>query len=91
MLAADTPLQALQKIVKRFACARPTRGVLMKVDERSRWHRWCPSSERKLPVSYLGVGQRVPDDLQPTTPAVLARWVAGLDSMVPLEKVPQCA
>jgi flagellar biosynthesis protein FlhF len=78
VLAADTPLQTLQKIVDRFACARPSRVVLTKVDETESLAPLVSFlRERKLPVSYLGVGQRVPDDLQPATPAVLAGWVAG--------------
>ena len=30
-----------------------------------------------LPISYLGFGQNVPDDLQRATPLVLADWVLG--------------
>ena len=78
VLAADTPVSTMQKIVDRFACARPSRVVLTKVDEAESLAPLVSFlRERQLPVSYLGVGQRVPDDLQPATPAVLAGWVAG--------------
>ena len=78
VLAADTPVATMQKIVDRFACARPSRVVLTKVDETESLAPLVSFlRERQLPVSYLGVGQRVPDDLQPATPAVLAGWVAG--------------
>lgn len=91
VLAADTPLPTLQKIVARFECARPSRVVLTKVDETESLAPLVSFlREQKLPVSYLGVGQRVPDDLQPATPAVLAGWVAG-HPQNPFEKVPQCA
>ena len=91
VLAADTPVATMQKIVDRFACARPSRVVLTKVDETGSLAPLVSFlRERQLPVSYLGVGQRVPDDLQPATPAVLAGWVAG-DFEVPFAKVPQCA
>jgi len=91
VLAADTPLPTLQKIVDRFACARPSRVVLTKVDETESLAPLVSFlRERKLPVSYLGVGQMVPDDLQPATPAVLSGWVAG-NPQHSFEKVPQCA
>jgi flagellar biosynthesis protein FlhF len=91
VLAADTPLPTMQKIVERFACARPSRIVLTKVDETESLAPLVSFlRERQLPVSYLGVGQRVPDDLQPATPAVLAGWVAG-QPQIASEKVPQCA
>ena len=78
VLAADTPVATMQKIVDRFACAQPSRVVLTKVDETESLAPLVSFlRERQLPVSYLGVGQLVPDDLQPATPAVLAAWVAG--------------
>jgi flagellar biosynthesis GTPase FlhF len=33
--------------------------------------------ERKLPISYLGTGQNVPDDLERATGRSLAAWVSG--------------
>jgi flagellar biosynthesis protein FlhF len=78
VLAADTPLASMQKIVDRFACVRPSRVVLTKVDEADSLAPLVAFlRDRQLPVSYLGVGQRVPDDLQAATPRILAAWVAG--------------
>jgi flagellar biosynthesis protein FlhF len=91
VLAADTPLPTMHRIADRFACARPSRVVLTKVDETESLAPLVSFlRERNLPVSYLGVGQRVPDDLQPVTPAVLAGWVTG-NSQISFEEVPQCA
>jgi flagellar biosynthesis protein FlhF len=78
VLAADTPLSTLQKIVERFATARPSRVVLTKVDEAESLAPLVSFlRERQLPVSYLGTGQRVPDDLHVASPGVFAGWVAG--------------
>jgi flagellar biosynthesis protein FlhF len=78
VLAADTPLPTMQKIVDRFARAQPSRVVLTKVDETDSLAPLVSFlRERKLMVSYLGVGQRVPDDLHVATPQVFAGWVAG--------------
>ncbi len=78
VLAADTPLPTMQKIVDRFARAQPSRVVLTKVDETDSLAPLVSFlRERRLMVSYLGVGQRVPDDLHVATPRVFAGWVAG--------------
>jgi flagellar biosynthesis protein FlhF len=78
VLAADTPLKTLKKIVDRFTPARPSRVVLTKVDETESLAPLVSFlRERQLPVSYLGVGQRVPDDLHVASPRVFAGWVAG--------------
>jgi flagellar biosynthesis protein FlhF len=78
VLAADTPLATMQKTVDRFARARPSRVVLTKVDETESLAPLVSFlRERRLMVSYLGVGQRVPDDLHVATPHVFAGWVAG--------------
>jgi len=78
VLAADTPLPTLQKVVDRFATANPSRVVLTKVDEAGSLASLVSFlRERQLRLSYLGTGQRVPDDLQIATPRVFAGWVAG--------------
>jgi flagellar biosynthesis GTPase FlhF len=33
--------------------------------------------ERGLPISYLGIGQNVPEDLERATAPALAAWVSG--------------
>jgi flagellar biosynthesis protein FlhF len=78
VLAADTPLATMKKIVERFAPARPSRIVLTKVDETDSLAPVVSFlRERQLQVSYFGVGQRVPEDLHVATPRALAGWVAG--------------
>ena len=78
VVAADTPIGTLQRIFDRFACVHPSRVVLTKLDEAGSLAPLVSClRERGLPVSYLGVGQRVPDDLQFATPAALATWITG--------------
>jgi len=90
VVAADTPLATLTRIFERFACARPSRVVLTKVDEAGSLAPLVSFlRERNLPVSYLGVGQQVPDDLQAATPRALAAWIAGDEH--PQGGVPLCA
>jgi flagellar biosynthesis protein FlhF len=78
VVAADTPRPALEKILDRFACAKPSRLVLTKLDEAGTLAPLVSLlRERQLQVSYLGTGQLVPDDLEVATPRALATWVAG--------------
>jgi flagellar biosynthesis protein FlhF len=78
VLAADTPLTTMKKIVERFAPARPSRVVLTKVDETDSLAPVVSFlREQQLRVSYFGVGQRVPEDLHVATARVFAGWLAG--------------
>lgn len=78
VLPAGTPASAARRIFEGYAPARPSRLVLTKLDEAeslsplvSLLHQW------QLPISYLGTGQRVPEDLNRATPAFLAAAVLG--------------
>jgi flagellar biosynthesis protein FlhF len=78
VIPADTSLRSAHRIFQTFADAQPDRVVLSKMDEAE-----SPSSlfmwlmERGIPVSYVTDGQRVPEDLEPATPAVLATALLG--------------
>ena len=73
MLAADTSPASARRILQTYESAEPDRLVITKVDE-------CETlsplvsvlRERQLPVSFLTAGQRVPEDLDRATPALLA-------------------
>ncbi len=78
VLAATTPRDLARRIVDRFAEANPTRVVVTRVDEAESLGPMVPVlQEHGLPVSYLGTGQNVPDDLERATPAALAAWITG--------------
>jgi flagellar biosynthesis protein FlhF len=78
VLPAGTPARAARRIFDGYADARPSRLVLTKLDEAeslsplvSLLHEW------QLPISYVGTGQRVPDDLNLATAELLAASVLG--------------
>lgn len=78
VLAASTPCDLARRIFDRFEDARPSRVVLTKLDEAESLATLLPVlRERDLPISYLGIGQNVPEDLQPATAPALAAWVSG--------------
>jgi flagellar biosynthesis protein FlhF len=75
--AAARPAE-FDRILDGFGQARPHRVVLTRLDE-------CESPvplltalrERNLSVSYLGTGQRVPEDLARATAPALAACMLG--------------
>ena len=78
VLPASTSAAPARRILDGYAEARPSRLVLTKLDEAeslsplvSVLHDW------QLPISYLGTGQRVPEDLNRATPELLAASVLG--------------
>jgi flagellar biosynthesis protein FlhF len=78
VVAADTPTAVMERIFDCFALARPSRVVLTRLDEAGSIGPLVDLlRKRRLPVSYLGTGQRVPDDLEVATPRTLARWISG--------------
>ncbi|MEP7116899.1 MAG: hypothetical protein ABI880_04925 [Acidobacteriota bacterium] len=73
VIPAETSLSSARRIVDRFADAKPDRVVVSRLDEAESpgpLLTWL--MERGLPVSYITTGQRVPEDLERATPAVLA-------------------
>jgi flagellar biosynthesis protein FlhF len=78
VMSADTPIPTMRRVLERFEVARPSRLILTKVDEaESLGPVVSLIRESELPVSYLGTGQNVPEDLQPATPKALASWASG--------------
>jgi flagellar biosynthesis protein FlhF len=78
VLAANTPYAAARRTLERFEEARPSRLVLTKLDEAESLAPIVTLlRDRQLPVSYLGTGQNVPEDLERATAPALAAWIAG--------------
>lgn len=78
VLAASTPCDVARRIFDRFEDARPSRIVLTKLDEAESLAALLPVlRERQVPISYLGTGQNVPEDLQRATAPAIAAWVSG--------------
>ena len=77
-MPATLSARQADRLIDRYGAARPDRVVLTKSDEADGWASLLPVFHaRGLAVSFLGTGQRVPDDLVPVTPDVLAGAVLG--------------
>jgi flagellar biosynthesis protein FlhF len=78
VVAASTPREMLNRLFDRFADARPARVVVTKLDEAESLAPLLPVlRDRGLPLSYLGTGQSVPEDLERATAPAIAAWVSG--------------
>jgi flagellar biosynthesis protein FlhF len=73
VIAADTSVATARRIFASYADVKPSRIIITKLDEAESL---APLSgllrEQGIPISYLTTGQRVPDDLEPATPAMIA-------------------
>lgn len=75
---AGTSPAVMEKLLARFAPAAPSRLLLTKVDEAGSLAPLLSLlRERQLPLSYLGTGQQVPEDLEVATPRALAARITG--------------
>jgi flagellar biosynthesis protein FlhF len=78
VLPADTSVRSARRIFDAYAEARPSRIVLTKLDEAESLSPLVGFlCEQHIPISFLGTGQRVPDDLSRATPEGLAAATLG--------------
>jgi flagellar biosynthesis protein FlhF len=78
VLPAGTPADAARRMLDGYAEAKPSRLVLTRVDEVDSLSPLVTLlTDRQIPVSYLGTGQRVPEDLNRATADLLAASVLG--------------
>lgn len=78
VIPAATPPARLGRLLEGFGPDAPDRVVLTRLDEAdSITPLFSALRERRLAISYLGTGQRVPEDLEKATPPVLAGLLLG--------------
>jgi flagellar biosynthesis protein FlhF len=78
VIAADTSVALARRVLDRYASAAPSRVIITKIDEAETVAPLLAVlGERRLPVSYLASGQRVPEDLAVATADGLAHVVLG--------------
>jgi flagellar biosynthesis protein FlhF len=78
VVPASIPPAQLSRALDRFGEARPSRIVITKLDEADSLAPLVGVlREASMPISFVGTGQRVPEDLHRATPAVIAASVLG--------------
>lgn len=78
VMSACTPLDDLRNVVANYKCAGPTSLLFSKLDETRQYGAmFSMLSEAALPLSYLSVGQNVPDDIRVASPGMVANLILG--------------
>jgi flagellar biosynthesis protein FlhF len=78
VIPASSSARSVERLLDRFADARPTRVVVTRLDEADTIGPLVGVLRtRGLSLSYFATGQNVPADLQRVTASVLADWVLG--------------
>lgn len=66
VMSANTQLSTLSEVVRQFKSVGPVGCIMTKLDEATSLGAVLTAVLRhQLPMAYLGIGQRVPEDLQP--------------------------
>lgn len=65
VLSASTGLEDLKAVVSRYSVMKPTALYFSKLDETCRYGTlFCVAADTGLPLSYMSIGQDVPDDVE---------------------------
>ncbi len=73
VMGANTQLEDLRNVAGNFKCLSPTSVMFTKLDETRRYGVMLSALlETGLPLGYLSVGQRVPDDIRVASPGNVA-------------------
>ena len=78
VVSAASGVADVNRIIEQYRCAEPHRVAFSRLDEAGNLTPFVGMlRSQQLPVSYLGSGQRVPEDLDRATGAMLAALVLG--------------
>jgi len=78
VVSATSSTSHIKAAVQQFSPLRPTGLVITKLDEAIEFGAWLSVLQQvELPVSYIGHGQRVPQDIMPANRRRLASFLLG--------------
>ncbi len=84
VLSCNIRERNLEEIIERFSCLGLDRLVFTKLDEATTFGTVLNMAfSTKIPISYLTIGQRVPEDIRKATPKIIACLIF---SMSPLRR-----
>jgi flagellar biosynthesis protein FlhF len=76
VMSATSSLRTMRDVVKRFAPLMPNRIIFSKLDEASSFGNIVNlTADNQLPISYLTMGQQVPDDIQAADSMAIAQMI----------------
>jgi flagellar biosynthesis protein FlhF len=78
VLAASMKPADLSRVIDRYEIFQPKKLLFTRLDETDRYGALVnEAARRSLPISFLGTGQQIPDDLEPATKEFIADKVRG--------------
>ncbi len=78
VMSASTQLDDLRNVTANYKCLNPTSILFGKLDETRQYGAlFSVLMEAGLPLSYVSVGQNVPDDLRVAAPGMVANLILG--------------
>ncbi len=78
VLSASMKPGDLARVIERYEIFQPRKLLFTRIDETDRYGALVSeAAQRSLPVSFLTMGQQIPDDLEPATKARLAELALG--------------
>lgn len=76
VLSAGTSLNDMHHVVSNYSCLNPTSLMFTKLDETRQYGAMLSlSMETSMPMSYLSVGQNVPEDIRIVSPEFVASLI----------------
>jgi flagellar biosynthesis protein FlhF len=76
VLSATASLRTMRDVMKRFSSLSPNRVIFSKLDEASAYGNIVNLvAEHRIPISYLTMGQQVPDDIQVADNTAIAQMI----------------
>jgi flagellar biosynthesis protein FlhF len=79
VLSASMKPSDLARVAGSYEIFQPRKLLFTRIDETDRYGALVSEAARRsLPVSFLTMGQRIPDDLEPATKTRLAEMVLGV-------------
>ncbi len=84
VMSMTSSIQTLKATIQKFAPANPTSLIMTKLDEAGGMGPLLSLMHQvSLPISYLTMGQDVPDDIEPGQPARIARLITRKEDLFP--------
>jgi flagellar biosynthesis protein FlhF len=76
VMAANTPIEDLRNAMNNFKCLNPGSVMFTKLDETRQYGAlFSLLVESGLPLSYVSVGQNVPDDIRVASAGLVANLI----------------
>ena len=83
VLSASMKTADLSRVADQYEIFQPKKLLFTRLDETDRYGALISEAARRgLPISFLGTGQQIPDDLEPASKELIADKVRGTQQLI---------